>query len=354
MAIAGLAVCLGAAAQTSLSVDQLVSFIRSSMELKHPDKQLASYLAKVKLSEQLDDRTIEELQGHGAGPKTVEALRELRDASKSLPKPKPKAPKPAPSPVPPPSPEEQRRAIEEVRQYAINYTKHLPDFICTQVTRRYADPTGLEFWQTQDVITAQLSYFEQKEDYKLVLVNNRAITDRSYHSLSGATSTGEFGSLLRLLFEKETRAEFQWERWATLRGKRTHVFSYRVAQPHSQWHISYERQLDIVAGYRGLLYVDRDTDMVLRVTLEAEDIPPSFPVQQASTMLDYDYTKIADREYLLPLKAAVRMRHDKLLTKNDVEFRMYRKFSAEAVIKLTDIETPPPLPESQIKEQPPK
>jgi hypothetical protein len=80
-------VCLCAAAQTVLSVEQLVSFMRSSIQLKHADKQVAGFLSRVKLTESLDDRTIEELQGYGAGSKTLEALRELRDASAKLPKP---------------------------------------------------------------------------------------------------------------------------------------------------------------------------------------------------------------------------------------------------------------------------
>jgi hypothetical protein len=54
---------------------------------------------------------------------------------------------------------------------------------------------------------------------------------------------------------------------------------------------------------------------------------------------------------MLPLKAVVRMRHDRYLTKNEIEFRLYRKFSAEAEIKFDTI-TPDPLPED--KEQPPK
>ena len=93
--------------------------------------------------------------------------------------------------------------------------------------------------------------------------------------------------------------------------------------------------------------------MVMRLTLDAEDIPPSFPVQQARTVLDYDFSTIGDRSYLLPLRAEVRMRSDKLLTKNDVEFRMYRKFSAEASVKF-DVDTPAPLSEEQTKEQAPK
>jgi hypothetical protein len=348
--LAVLAACVGIQAQTVLNVEQLESFIRSSIQLKHPDKQVASFLSKVRLSEQLDARTIEDLQGSGAGLKTVEALKQLGEASKSLPKPPVKAVKPAPSPIPPPDSEEQARVIDEARSYAINYSRTLPDFICTQVTRRYFDPSGLEFWQIQDTLTTRLSYFEQKEDYKLILVNNR-MTDRPYESLGGAMSTGEFGTMLRVVFERKSEATFQWERWATLRRHRAHVYSYRISQANSQWHVSYERTQEIVPAIHGLVYVDRDTNSILRLTLEAEDIPPSFPIQQASTVLDYDFTKIGDRDYQLPLRAVVRMRTGKLLTKNEVEFRNYRKFSAEAVVSF---ETPEPLPETETKEEAPK
>ena len=348
-----LAVCLAAASQTTLTVDQLIAFIKSSIQLKQADRQVAGFLSRSKLTESLNDRTIEELQGYGAGPKTVEAMKQLRDASRNLPKPRPKPPAAKPSPIPPPSSEEQGRILDEVRQNALNYTRSLPDFICTQVTRRYVDPSGLEMWQAADTLTARLSYFEQKEDYKLILINNR-LTDQSYNAVGGATSTGEFGSMLREIFELRSRASFDWSRWATLRGRRVYVFAYRVPQPYSQWHISYERKMDIVAGYHGEVFVDRETHMVMRITLEAEDIPPSFPVQQARDMLDYDFTKIGEQDFLLPLRAEVRMRSDRVLTRNDVEFRMYRKFSAEASVKFDVDATPAPLPESQTKEQPPK
>src|SRR6266481_3266796 len=78
-----LATALGltAAGELSLTVDKLTAFIRSAVQLKQPDRQVAEYLHHVKMVEKLDDRTVEELQGMGAGPKTVAALRELSDAS---------------------------------------------------------------------------------------------------------------------------------------------------------------------------------------------------------------------------------------------------------------------------------
>ena len=335
-----------APAQQTVTVAQLLKLVRSSIQLKHPDKEVAAFLMKTKLSDCLEDRVIEDLQGEGAGPKTVAALRDLRDASAKLPKPVPVAPKLAAAPIPPPSSEEQAAIIDEVREYAMNYSKNLPNFICTQVTRRYADPTGMEFWRSQDTITARLSYFDQHESYKVVLVNNQ-YTDRAMDSLGGATSTGEFGSLLKQTLDRKTEAQIDWDHWATLRGKRAYVFAYSVDSYHSQWSIDYERTQRIVAGYRGLIYVDKENHMVLRITLNADGIPPSFPVQEASTILDYGYTKISGQEFLLPLKNTLRMRHEKYLSKNESDYRLYNKFSADATVKF---DTPDPLPED--KEQP--
>ncbi len=343
-----LAAALGLAAQGALSVDQLVSFVRSSVKLQQPDKQVAQYLTKIKLSQALSDRTIEQLQGEGAGPKTVAALHDLRDATAKLPAPVAVAPPPPPRPIPPPSYEEQQSVLNQVREYALNYSKTLPDFICTQVTRRYYDPTGLEFFHIQDTITAKLSYFEQKEKYEVKLVNNQMV-ERSMESLGGTTSSGEFGSMLRQVFEPKSDAEFHWERWATLRGRRAHVYNYKVEQARSEWGIDYEHRLQITPAYRGLVFVDKSDNKVIRITLEAVEIPQDFPIQMAKTTLDYDYTKIGTTDFLLPLRAEIRLRHDKYLSKNEVEFRLYRKFSAETTLTF---DTPEPLDEKKTKEGP--
>ncbi len=93
----------------------------------------------------------------GAGPKTAEVLRRLIETSKSLPAAAPPPPPPVVQPIPPPDSVEQARVLDAARDYARDYSKNLPNFICTQVTRRYLDPSGLEFWQQQDTVVSKLS-----------------------------------------------------------------------------------------------------------------------------------------------------------------------------------------------------
>jgi hypothetical protein len=350
--------CLGVLAGSGYTVEQIKQFIQSAIQLKNPDKEVAETLRKMKLSERLDLDTVETLQGEGAGPKTIAVLKELATESASLPVAKPPAPKPAPVLPPPPSSEEQAKLIAEVRDYAINYSKRLPDFICLEQTRRYVDTTGREAWRQADVLTAKLSYFNQKEDYKLLSQNDRVITNESYASVGGALSMGDFGTTMRDIFDPQSHASLEWERWTTLRQRRTHVFSFRVPLEFSRYTIEYQGEdkndtRRITVGYHGSVFVDRDLSTIVRITQEADNIPPTFPVKEAKETLDYDFTKIGDSEFFLPLVATVRMQSDRVWTKNEKEFRLYRKFSADAVIKF-DGQDLPPLPDEKTKEQPPQ
>lgn len=348
LAALGLAACLAVVAQNQLTVKQLIEFVSSSIKLGHRDGRVAGYLRDVTLSEQLDDRTIATLREMGAGPRTVDALMRLRDASIALPEAVPVEPE-ADLPLrPPPPEEEQQRVLEEVRKYAQYYSSQLPDFICVQVTRRYGDPSGLEIWRLLDTITTRLSYFEQKEDYQVVMVNSRPV-DLTMEDIGGSTSMGEFGTMLNEVFAPETEASFRWTRWGRLRGRLTHVFEYHVRQDRSKWSIRYEKSDRVVPAYRGEVHVDSEFPQVLRLTLAAQSIPPSFPIQEARTVLDYDFADISGQQYLLPLKFEMRMRMGRDLVKNDVEFRLYRKFEADAVIKFDSLD---PLPEEMTTEEP--
>jgi hypothetical protein len=323
-------------AQIKFSAEQLLSFIKSSIRLKHPDHQVAAYLKKVTLTEQLPPGRVEELLASGLGPKTYEQLQAMATATASLPPPKATPPidQPLAQLIPPPTPTEQRKLIAELREYALNYDKSLPDFLCTQVTRRFYDPAGLDYWVSADTITAKLSYFQHKEEKKILFVNNK-YEDIDWEKLGGATSTGEFGDMLREIFRK----------------KRTHVIRYHVSQANSKWGIVYEKSMSVRPAYTGLIYADAANGMIMRVTLEALDLPTSFPIQSARNQLDYDYTEISGNTFLLPLRAEVRMREGRLQVRNDIEFRNYRKFGADTSITF---DIPEPLDAELIEETPAK
>ena len=339
-------------AQREMTVAQLVTFIKSSIQLHNPDKDVADTVARIKVTNKLEDRVVEELQGAGAGPKTIAALRKVSAASLALDSAPPPPPKPVPVVIPPPNSIEQKKILDQITEQALNYTENLPNYICTQVTRRHIDPSGTESYSLYDTVQEQLTFFDKKESYKVTMVNNRSVANGDHFQQGGATSSGEFGTMLREIFEPSSHTQFDWERWATLRGRRMYVFNFRVEQEFSKYsilHVDSHRQ--IISGYHGLIFADRDTKSIMRITVLCDTIPADFPIQQVGLTLDYDFTKIAEQEFLLPLKSDLHSREGKYLSWNETEFRLYRKFGTESEIKYDLVD---PLPEDQLKEQPVK
>ena len=62
-------------AQRTMTVAQLEGFIKSSIEQKLDDKEVAEALKRTRLSEKLDQKTLGTLMSLGAGPRTSAELR---------------------------------------------------------------------------------------------------------------------------------------------------------------------------------------------------------------------------------------------------------------------------------------
>lgn len=340
-------------AQRGMTVAEIVSFIKSTIKQKQDDRLVADYLLKrMKMKERLDERTVEDLQGMGAGPKTTSALHKLSEESAGLgAAAPPEAPPPPPKPIPPPDSMEQKAILEEIRENALNYSKGLPNYLCTQVTRRNVDPTGTgDHFREVDTIQEQLSFADGHEKYVVVMISGKMVTGRDHDKLGGATSSGEFGSMLYDVFNPATDAQFEWDHWATLRNRRMYVFSYQVSRARSRYDI-YHGPTDrhVVSAYRGLIYADVATKQVMRVKLECVNLPGDFPIQEVTQVLDYDRAKIADQEFILPLKSELNSREGRYLVKNITDFHLYRKFTTEEKITFDSVD---PIPDS--KEEPVK
>ncbi len=352
----GFALAQIALAQTmNMTSDQLVAFVKSSLKLHlDGDAKIAEYVKKIKLKDKLEERRVEELQGMGAGPRTMAALRVLSDSSAGLPDAPPPAPV-APRPtIPPPNSLEQARILHDILENARTYAKSLPDYMCIQVTRRHFDPTATENWRNYDTVQEQLSYVDHKENYQVIAINGQAVKNVEHQRLGGSTLSGDFGTIYTEIFAVETATEFEWDHWATLRGKRMYVFAFHVPQSRSHFTIyDGESQRTITSGYHGLIYADRDTNLVMRYKFECEDLPYDFPVKAVALDVNYDYINIAGTKYVLPLKTEIKSSANtpkgKYMSWNEAEFHLYRKFGTSSSITF---DTPDSIPEDQLKEQP--
>ena len=93
--------------------------------------------------------------------------------------------------------------------YALNYSQSLPDFVCYETMKEYQAPRSSDRWTKLDNdVDSRLTYFQQKESYRPMSVAGK-LTSQDYDKLKGSKSIGDFGSMLRGIFEPSTQTRFE-------------------------------------------------------------------------------------------------------------------------------------------------
>lgn len=231
----------------------------------------------------------------------------------------------------------QQAILTRITETAIRAQQQLPDFICTQRTKRSEDETGKgRRWKQRDTMEIEFSFVSHRPSWKLLRRDGKPSSLSYDHLRAGFLSEAilQFFSLPGSLFGSEVATVFDWNRWDTLSGRRVAVFSLLVPESTSQLALSNDDGRRIV-GFHGLLYADADTAQVVRLEIQS-DLPPGFPVQDNTVAVEYGEVMIANQAFFLPARALVRARINGHLFKNETEVVRYQKYAADATVTFGD------------------
>lgn len=367
-----LALCLSAAvfAGTPMAVDDLVGMVNSEFAVDRDDQRIAHALDSVRLAERLTDSTVDMLRQMGAGRATVRQLETLARKSRSLPLP---AEEPI-STTPRLSASERAAIVDAMRRYASGYAASLPDFLCTRDARQFrtkvvrresvantdgsADSGAFQdgaakadgsvhdgslqsvqtedrWWRSAGSYTAEVSFAGRADRYKLTLVNNKPTTE-SFDQIQKTLFWGEFAGALKEVFD--SHPDFEWDRWEVTGGVRSAVFTYHVDQAHSGYLLCCPR---FTTAHRGFIYADPRSGAVRRIIIYAIGLTENSQVNAAGHVLDYREVKIGDGRYLLPKSSVAYSRAGLIELREDIDYRSYRKFGAEATLEFPSADESP-------------
>jgi len=329
------------------------------------NRELVTLVYELPKHPELRDEVVEEIRKRGIGFPLTDGMRSLV-ATKSgsdpllrrtLEEAERRRVNPAASARPPDA--EAEELLERTRVATLAAAAAMPDFIVKQLIKRsYAFGTTSN-WLPQDNLTIAVGYRANAgEEYKVLAVNGMPLgreakqsRDYSKDVAPGATSSGvEYISAVADVFKPESKTVFKFADTDLVLGRRTLVFEYAIEQPLSNLNLRADTAAASV-GSRGRVWIDRETNRVLRFEQVATEIPPGFPITAASSLIDYDWVTIGEGKYLLPTHSEI------LLTRlngnmprqsrNEIRFRGYQKFGAELKIidEIDEKDFPPEKPE---------
>jgi len=222
--------------------------------------------------------------------------------------------------------------IEKAREAAGSFLETLPNYYCQEIMTRYQSDSSSKNWQPHDIVSMALVYEKGKESYRNLAINGKP-TKKNIEDLEGSWSTGEFGSVLADIFSPATAADFEYRKESRSAGRASLVYDFSVEREHSHWRIMVASQL-ISPAYTGSVWVDKQTNRVLRIEMQATHMPDTFPVDKVEMATDYEFVRFADRQFLVPVHAESLgcQRDTNSCNREAIDFRNYHRYAGESSI----------------------
>ena len=306
-----------AGAGTQVTVAQLDQALTAAITAHKPDAEIARQIASLELSERLTEASLNRLNIRLAQDAlAAQALALLADRSAFLDPPVAELPGSAA-----PDGAARQRMLDAARNYVAQTLPRLPDFLATRTIKRYDDsPQALKkgAWPVRTGL-----HLVGTSSREISVRNEREVQGVKHGSeasqqQNGLSTWGEFGFLPAVILADTVKGTVTWSHWEQMATGPAAVFHYAV--PHSASHyeivgtIAHGPRMSFLGqpadastvrtapAYHGSLWVDSETGVVLRLSLEiGENEVGQF--KRFAVMVQYAPVQIGGRNFICPVRS---------------------------------------------------
>ncbi len=179
----------------------------------------------------------------------------------------------------------------------------LPRFVCTQTVERFSRNSAEHPWKPVDVMQLDVAVVGDQELYGKAGSGEFFRRPLSEAVGSGVVSTGKFALMARQIFDT-TAAKYRYKGLGERDGAKAHEYDFDITQDVSNYRLR-SGTLELPVAYQGTFWIKEDSLDLLRLELQAYDIPQKLGFAEAVTTLSYARVSTGDAELLLPVSGSV-------------------------------------------------
>lgn len=230
--------------------------------------------------------------------------------------------------------------IASIRNRVNSAFENLPNFRAKLITSMFHSTSKKVKWIPNGVITAEIAYEGQNEQYSDILLNGKRpstappIADSEYmRSFNNAWSTGDFETISHCVFAGLQDSDFH--KVATEHDDAGELAVYEFTGAPASTCVAVRSEAQVAyPSYRGLLKARTKTGDVMHVELEATNMPAGFPLDRAERSVDFGLVRVGDEQYLLP-KTGYWFgcyRNSYYCFLNRMDFQNYQHFQSDSTV----------------------
>jgi hypothetical protein len=227
----------------------------------------------------------------------------------------------------PAAPPPQDALIEKARSSIESFSSRLPNLICQEAMARFTRDANAESWQPLDVVSTDLVYEDGKESHLNVKIDGQPADQQE---LSGSWPIRTLLTTLGDLLAASTAAQFRVGGESNLADLQARIYDFDVPTESSRWMMRMGSE-SIHPAYGGTIYIEKESGRVLRLEMQARDLPQGFPLDRLETDVEYSMVRIGEEQTFLPMHVETMgcQRDTHACSRSVIDFRNYHKDPAD-------------------------
>ena len=212
----------------------------------------------------------------------------------------------------------------------------LPNYTCLETIERSTRSKAKKRYDLVDALQIEVAMVDGKELFSWP--GEREFKERELREIAptGAIANGSFALHARTIF-MSSRPVIKYRADEPLNGRTTARFDFEISRVASGYHIRIG-PIEGIAGQKGTFWVDRESLDLLRLDVEAVEIPEYLPLSSSTESLLYERVKIGESDFLLPKSSELIMVDDKgNASRNTITFSRCKQYSGESTLTFGDV-----------------
>lgn len=230
--------------------------------------------------------------------------------------------------------------LARIKVHMSEILTRIPDYTCQLTVERTARLPKTRRFRLMDLLRLEVALVQGRELFSWPGAGK--FDDRELGKIvgGGTIGNGNFALHARAVF-LGGGVDFKYEGTREEKGRTLFRYTYHVPRAKSGYTLK-SGELQGVTGYHGFFEVDQNTIDLIRLEVEAEEIPPHLPIQAARDLMEYARVKIGEHEFLLPKYSELSLTDEAGAEhRNRTTFAACRQYTGESVISFAD-PTPEP------------
>ncbi len=206
-----------------------------------------------------------------------------------------------------------------------------PNYTCIQQIERSHRHIPKRKFELHDLVRLEVALVEGRELFAWPGAGKFEEGDLTEMVTGGAIGTGDFALHARAVFQSSAPT-FKYAGDSVLRGRKVTHYDFVVPLISSGYQLKVGERRATVA-YHGSFWADAETQQLLRLQVEADDIPASLRIASARQVMDYGQVRIGSSDFLLPIASELSVTDaDGNENRNRTEFKACRQYIGQSVL----------------------